>query len=190
MMTKTWQQNLVDQHPELFIRTYRGVPFSPGYPVAGDGWREIVTSLVERVSAAAEGYPIHFVQICERHGRLRVHWKAEANVPKRLEHTIEEAVTRAEARSIYSCLACGAKARLFSSGGRLIPSCPDHARGVPVPVRTAIEGLHIFQRRVDDSSTISCVRYDWDHDQFVDADPNLVGVDDWHALLDLAVRLA
>jgi hypothetical protein len=141
MMTRTWQQNLVDQHPELFIRTYRGVPFSPGYPVAGDGWREIVTSLVERVSAAAEGYPIHFVQICERHGRLRVHWKAEANVPKRLEHTIEEAVTRAEARSIYSCLACGAKARLFSSGGRLIPACPDHARGVPVPVRTAIEGL-------------------------------------------------
>jgi hypothetical protein len=179
MMTeKTWQQHLVDLHPELFIRSFCNVPFCPGYPVAGDGWRDIVAGLVERVSAAAVGYPIHFVEISERHGRLRVYWRAEANLPKRLELAIEDAIARAEARSTCSCMACGAKARLFSSGGRLVPACPDHARGVPVPVRTAMEGVHIFRRRVNDSSTIACVRYDWDHDQFIDLDPNLVGVDD------------
>lgn len=175
MADKTWQQNLVDQHPEVFIRAYRGVPFSPGYPVAGDGWREIIFTLVERVSTAAVGYPMHFVQICERHGRLRVYWRAEASLPERLEHAIEEAIARAEARAACSCIACGAKARLFSNGGRLIPACPDHAQGVPVSVRTAMDGLHIFQRRVNDSSTIACVRYDWDHDRFVDVDPILGG---------------
>jgi hypothetical protein len=179
MTEKTWQQHLVDLHPELFIRTYRGVPFSPGHPsTCGDGWRDVVASLVERVSAAARGYPIQFIQIREEHGRLAIHWTAEAALPKHVERTIEEAIALATARSTCSCAVCGAKARLFSSGGRLIPACPDHARGVPVPARTGMEGLHIFQRRVNDSSAIACVRYDWDHDQFIDVDPSLVSVDD------------
>jgi hypothetical protein len=175
MTEKTWRQNLVDGHPEVFIRTFRGAPFAPGFPRCDDGWRDIVTKLVERVSATAAGHPMLFIQILERHGRLRVYWRAEANLPKRLEHVIEEAIARAEARSACSCAACGARAHLYSSGGRLIPACTDHARGVPVPVRTATDGLYIFRRRVNDSSTIACVRYDWDHDQFVDLDPNLGG---------------
>jgi hypothetical protein len=45
-MTKTLgQQLLVQRHPQLFIRSFRGLPFSPGYPVCPDGWREAVTSV-------------------------------------------------------------------------------------------------------------------------------------------------
>lgn len=178
MTEKTWQQHLVDLHPELFTRMFRGVPFSPGHPsTSGDGWRDIVTKLVERVSAAATGYPVQFTQIRDVHGRLAIHWKAEALLPKHIETTIEEAIALATARSACTCMACGAKARLFSSGGRLIPACPDHAQGVPVPVRTAMDGLHVFQRRIDDFSAIVCVRYDFDNDQFVDVGPNLAGGD-------------
>lgn len=127
-MTKTWHQQLVDLHPDLFVRTFRGVPVASGYPTCGDGWREIVTKLAERVSAAAVGYPVHFTQILERYGRLSIYWKAEANPPSRVEHAIDEAIELAEARSACTCVNCGAKGHLFSNG-----SCPDHARGVPVP---------------------------------------------------------
>jgi hypothetical protein len=180
MTEGTWQQHLVDLHPELFIRMVGAVPFSPGYPAtSGDGWRDLVATLLVRVSAAATGYPIQFTQIREMHGRLAIHWRAEAAIPEHVERAIEEAIALAEARATCSCATCGAKARLFSSGGgQLILACPDHARGVPVPVRTGLEGVHIFRRRACDSSTLACVRYDWDNDQFVDVDPNLVGTDD------------
>jgi hypothetical protein len=183
MTEKTWQQHLVDLHPKLFIRSFRNVPFCPGYPVAGDGWREIISSLIERVSAAADGYPIHFVQICERHGRLRIYWRAEANLPTHLERAIEEAIARAEARSTCSCVACGAKARLFSDEGRLMPSCQDHARGVPVSVRPGMENLHIVLVGRDDSRVVACRRYDRARDQFVDVDLRSLGIDDWHEIL-------
>jgi hypothetical protein len=177
MMTEgTWQQHLVQLHPGLFIRNFRGVPFCPGYPtVAADGWREIISTLLKRVSTAAAGYPIYFVQLCEEHGRLRIQWRAEATLPKHVEHAIEEAIARAEARSTCSCATCGAKGRLFVTGGRLITACVCHARGVPVPVYTGMEDLHLLRKRINGSSTITCVRYDFDHDQFSDIDPSLVG---------------
>jgi hypothetical protein len=34
----TWQQMLVDTYPKLFVRSFRGVKFSPGFPTCGDGW--------------------------------------------------------------------------------------------------------------------------------------------------------
>jgi hypothetical protein len=183
MTEKTWQQDLVDLHPELFIRSFRNVPFCPGYPVAGDGWREIISSLVERVSAAAVGYPIHFVQICERHGRLTVYWRAEASIPRRVEHAIEEAIARAEARSACSCARCGATGHLFSCGSRLFTACPNHARGVPVSMRPGTENLHIVLAGGDDSRVIACRRYDRARDQFVDVDPSSIGIDHWHEIL-------
>ena len=180
MTEKTWQQHLIDLHPELFIRMIRGVPVSPGYPAtSGDGWRDLVATLVVRVSTAALRYPIQFTQIREMHGRLAIHWRAEAAVPKHVERAIEEAIALAEARASCSCVTCGAKARLFSSRrGQLILACPNHARGTPVPARPGLENVHIFRRRARDSSTLAYVRYDWDNDQLVDVDANLVSIDD------------
>lgn len=180
MAEKTWQQQLVGLHPELFIRMHRGVPFSPGFPsTSGNGWHDIVARLVARISAAATGYPIQFTQIREMNGRLAIHWRAEAAVPEHVERAIEEAIALAEARARSSCMTCGAKARLFSSeGGQLTLACSDHARGLPVPPRTAQEGVQIFCRRARGSSTLARVRYDWDNDQFVDVNPNLVSADD------------
>lgn len=184
-MTKTWQQQLVDLHPELFVRTFRGVTFAPGYPTCcGDGWCDILTKLVERVSAAAVGCPIYFTQILERHGRLLVYWRAEASLPKHIERTIEEAIALAEARSACSCLICGGNARLFSNAGRLVAVCPDHAQGAQVPVRPGWENLHIVRRFVgDDFSTIECRRYDRAQDRFIEIDPGWVGMGHWHEIL-------
>lgn len=183
-MPRNWQQELVELHPEVFLRTYRGVPFAPGHPFAcGDGWREVVTRLVERVSTAASGYAVLFTEIRESRGRLTIHWRTEVAIPESVERALEEAIALAQARSACSCIDCGAKASLFSSGGRLYTACPDHAKGVPVSVRTGMEDLHIFRGR-DDSHTLACVRYDWDHDQFVEVDPASKGVADWYELLN------
>lgn len=178
-MTKTWQQHLVDLHPELFVRTFRGVTFAPGFPSCGHGWCDIVTKLVERVSAAAEGYPIYFTQILARHGRLMIYWKAEASLSKGVEHAIEQAIELAEARASCSCAICGAKGHLFSSGSCLFTACPDHARGVPVPVPHGMEDLHIVRAFVgDDIHGLACRRYDRLHDRFVEVDPRSLGFED------------
>jgi hypothetical protein len=178
-LTKTWQQQLVDLHPDLFAQTFRGVDFAPGYPTCGDGWCDTVTTLVERVSAAAVGYQIHFTQILERYGRLTIYWKAEANLPKRVEHVIAEAIALAEARASCTCVSCGAKGQLFSSGSCLFTACPKHARGVSVPVRPGTEDLHLVRAFVDDDNlSTPCRRYDRLHDQFVDVDPRSLGLED------------
>jgi hypothetical protein len=184
-MTKTWQQDLVDLHPELFVGTFRAVPFSPGHPsTCGDGWRDIVAKLVERVSAAATEYPIQFTQIREVHGRLAIHWRAEAALPKHVEYTIEESIARAEARSACSCMVCGANARLFSSGGQLHTACPNHAQGVPVPVPPGMEDLHIVRAFAgDEFHSVVCRRYDRDRDRFVDIDLSSVGIGHWREIL-------
>lgn len=184
-MPKDWRQELVELHPEMFVRTYRGVPFAPGHPfTCGDGWREIVTRFVERLSTAASGYTVLVTQIREAHGRLAIHWRAEAAIPASIERAIEEAIALAQARSACSCIDCGAKASLFSSGGRLHTACRDHAQGVPVPVPPGMENLHVVRKFFGDgSSIIECRRYDRFHDRFVDIDPNSAGVRSWHEIL-------
>src|SRR5690349_20034109 len=104
MVADNWRQDLVELYPRIFLRKYRGVPYSPGFPsTCKDGWHDLVAKLVERESVAAEGYSILFTEIREAHGRLTVHWKAEAEVPRRAEQTIEEAIALARARAACSC---------------------------------------------------------------------------------------
>jgi hypothetical protein len=184
-LTKTWSQELVYRYPEVFIRKLRGVPFAAGYPHCNDGWREIVTKLVARVSAAAVGYPVHLTEIQERHGRLTIYWKAESDLPKRVERAIAEAIALAEARAACSCTVCGASARLFSNAGQFFPACPDHARGVQVPVGCGVENVHIVRYFVNGHfCTLEPRRYDRMHDRFVDIDSSSAGVDDWREILN------
>jgi hypothetical protein len=177
MKPATWRQRLVQRHPEVFIRAFRGVPFSPGYPACSDGWRDIVTNVVERVSAAAAGRPVHFTRMSEEHGSLRIHWAAEADLPESAELAIQEAICLAEARSACTCQTCGAAGSLYSSGSWLLTACSTHARGVPVPVRRGLENVHLVRRRVgEDIGTIACRRYDRRTDRFVDVERSLCGM--------------
>src|SRR5215475_2735729 len=98
MSNRTWQQLLVQKYPQIFVRSFRGLPFSPGYPVCPDGWGEVVKKLVARVSEASVGYAVQLTEILERHGRLNIYWKADSDLPKRVERAIAEAIALAEAR--------------------------------------------------------------------------------------------
>jgi hypothetical protein len=172
MNEHTWQQMLVDAYPHLFVRSFRGVPFAPGYPTSPDGWRDIVIRLIERVSIAATGHRAHFTQISEKFGVLRIYWTAETEFPQDSELAIENAIACAEARSACTCAVCGVEGRLFSSGGWLLTACSDHARGVPVPVPSATENLHIVRGYVgEEVRVITCRRYDRARDLFIDIDP-------------------
>jgi hypothetical protein len=170
---ESWQEKLVSHHKEVFLRSFRGVPFAPGFPTCPDGWREIVATLVQRVAVAAVGYPVHFSEISEKYGALRVYWAAEARLPERMERTIEHAVALAEARSQCTCASCGAEGRLVSSGGWLFTACSQHARGAPVPVQWGMENLHIVRGSGD--GIITCQRYDRANDRLVDVDPRDLG---------------
>lgn len=169
MSAATWRQRLVESHPEVFVRTFRGVPFSRGYPTCSDGLRDIATKVVERVSAAASGYPLHFTRMSEEYGSLRIHWVAEVRLPDGAERAVQEAIALAEARSACTCQTCGAEGRLYSSGSWLLTACPDHARGVPVPTRPGTENLHLLRGFSDDGTPeLTCRRYGRMTDSFVD----------------------
>ncbi len=179
MNDNNWQQLLIANHPQLFIRSFRGLPFSPGYPLTPDGWREIVTKVADRVSEAAAGHSVYFCQISERYGRLRIYWNAESALPRRVERSIEEVIALAEARSSCSCATCGAEGRLFATGGLLLTACAAHARGEPVPTHPRLENVHLSRRFVGaDIDSVECCRYDRRSDAFVEVDPGTLMVDE------------
>ncbi|UPJ53406.1 hypothetical protein IVB30_20075 [Bradyrhizobium sp. 200] len=179
MMARTWQQDLIARHPEFFIRTFRDRPFSPGWPTCDDGWAALVTKAVERIAAAAAGYPLHFTQIKSKYGTLRMYGMAEAPLPKAVDLAVEEAIALAEARSACTCENCGAEGRLHTRGCWLSTACAAHARGAPVPVRQGMEDLHIVRGFVgEDVRIIACRRYDRETDNFIDVDPRALGIGD------------
>ncbi|MFK4522947.1 hypothetical protein ABIF90_000928 [Bradyrhizobium japonicum] len=92
MNDNSWQPSLIASHPNLFIRSYRGLPFAPGYPACAGGWREIVVTMVERVSPATRRHPVQFTQVSQKSGILRTYWVAEANLPKSVERAVDEAI--------------------------------------------------------------------------------------------------
>lgn len=156
MIDNTWQARLVKRHPQLFIRSYRGVRFSPAYQLCPNGWQHVVATVVERVSEAANGYRVQFCEISERCARLRICWKAASNLPTDVECRIEDAIARGEARSACACATCGAEGRLFSgAGGQLLPLCSEHARGEPMP--------HVSRLRQCSPRSGICRRTNRDH---------------------------
>jgi hypothetical protein len=83
-----WQERLIRRYPHLFVQSFRGVPFAPGYPRCSDGWQAIVTRVAERVAKASKGSSVQFTQLLEQHGMLRVHWTSKSELPQRVELTI------------------------------------------------------------------------------------------------------
>jgi hypothetical protein len=164
----SWQERLIRSYPTLFVRTFRGVEYSPGYPMCSDGWQHIVSRLAERVDAASEGTAVHFTQIIEFHGMLRIHWTSLSELPQWTELSIEEAVSLAEARSVCSCVDCGAEGRLFASNFLLFPVCERHRRGTPVPDIRGSHDVYVRRSIVGGRPTLVRCRYDRVLDAFVD----------------------
>lgn len=154
----------------------RGDSYRPGYPAVGDGWRDIVETAIARVAAASTGHDVRIEQIKQKFGSLRIYWTCADGVPQDVSLNLEEAVARAEARSECTCETCRSPGRLYTTGSWDATSCPEHARGEPVPVRPGFENLHIVRVVVDgEVRVVACRRYDRDTDTFVDVDPAILG---------------
>ncbi|WP_194473529.1 hypothetical protein [Bradyrhizobium sp. CCBAU 51753] len=165
IVAEDWRWQVIALYPKLFVRSYRGIPYSPGFPSCADGWRDIVIKLAQRVSSAADDYPVHFRQIVERHGRLDISWTAKAELPSQVEQAIEEAIELAVARSACTCAICGNEGYLVSGGGPLFTACSEHAKGVLAPAPRGPENLHIV--RTNFGKDLACRRYNRLSDSFV-----------------------
>ena len=176
-----WRQALIEAHRELFVRSFRGVPFSPGFPICSGGWQHIIERLVDRVSDAVQGcYPMYFTHILEQHGVLRVHWTSPADLPKDIEFAIQNAIALAEARSASTCAVCGMEGRLFSHGSRLFAACPTHALGIPVPSPLGLHNVYFLRSIIGGQSVLIYRQYDWASDSFVDLQQERVPINESH----------
>jgi hypothetical protein len=165
-MSDRWKGRLVRQNDKLFVQTFRGVPFAPGYPQCGDGWREIVSRLVQRFAAASSA--ARFTEIREHHGFLVVIWKSLGPLLPEVELGLEQAVALATARSACTCSRCGGEGRLFSDGVRLATSCASHGKGNPVPVIAGFHDRYLLRSLVEGRSRLIRCRYDRISDAFVE----------------------
>jgi hypothetical protein len=166
-----WQEKLIQRYPNLFLRSFRGVAFVPGYPRCDDGWQQLVTKLVQRVAVAAGDGTVYFTHMVAEHGRLRVHWSSRTELPQKTALQVEEAVALSEARSLSTCAECGAEGRLFASDFRIFPACKAHEKGDPVPVVSGVHDVFVKRGIVRNRPTLVRVRYDWASDSFIDAPP-------------------
>jgi hypothetical protein len=178
---QTWQSDLVARHPRLFNITADGRTSTPGWPLVGDGWRELIETAVARIAAALSGAEagwVRIVRVRSKYGTLRFYWRG-SRLSDQMEIAITDAVALAEARSACSCEICGAAGVLHSRGGWLSTACPDHAGGEPVSVATGFADLHIV--RIFDAGgrpVASCRRYVRATDSFADVDPKLLGIEE------------
>jgi hypothetical protein len=178
---QTWQDALVARYPRLFLSgdNQAGIP---GYPLVGDGWRDLVERAVGRIAdviAAAPSASVTLVEIKSKYATLRMYWNG-AGLTKAAENAIAEAIDKAEARSACTCETCGAAGVLHRVGRQLLIACAEHAMGgAPVPIEQGWENIH-FLRGTRDGKTaiIVCRRYVRETDQFVDVDPSSLGIEE------------
>jgi hypothetical protein len=175
-----WQDLLVTRHPHLFLSGDDQNCIS-GYPLVGDGWRDLVERAADRIAdtlAAARSGSVTIVQIKEKFGVARIYWTS-AGLTKAAESEIAEAIALAEARSACTCETCGGAGTLHQVGGQLLTACVEHAKGAPVPTAAGWENLHLVRGSRGGKATILvCRRYDRASDSFVDVDPKSLGIDE------------
>lgn len=178
---QAWQDALVARYPKIFVLTENGRTCTPGWPVTGDGWRELIETAARRISEAVAAAPpatVTVVQVKQKYGTLRVYWHGN-DLSASAEQNVQNAVALAEARSACSCEICGAPGVLHSRGDWLSTACSDHARGEPVPVSPGFENLHIVRAYDAGRYPIaSCVRYVRETDSFIEVDPKSLGIEE------------
>lgn len=179
LVMPNWQEALVWHFPHLFRRHVSERSIHPLSPFIGQGWRQTVETLVQRLSHIVGTRPVEIIRILERCGRLRVHtWTADAG-DYDLQMEMDYAIALAEARSACTCERCGREGFPHRSGSIVVIRCADHAVGDPAPVRHGLERVHLVRQMVEGrSGPISAGRYDRAADTFVDVDPSTLDLED------------
>ena len=173
---RTWQADLVARYPDIFNQEFEGRVTAPGYPSVGDGWRDLIETVIGRIARAGAADPtgsLKIGQIKEKFGALRLYLDNNNGLPAATCAAIDEAICLAEARSACTCEQCGEPGRLYDKGGYAFTACDQHAQGKVVPVRPGRENVHIVRRLQDGKlSIVSCRRYIREIDSFVDVSPS------------------
>lgn len=164
-MIHHWKDRLVQENERVFLQTFWAARFATGYQQCGDGWREIVSMLVQRIIQASSS--VQFTEIRERHGVLLVNWKSVEQMPVKVEVGVEWAAALATARSTCACSRCGSEGRLFSDGVRLATACGSHRKGEQVPVVWGFHDVYLSRKLADVLRLIRC-RYDRGTDAFIE----------------------
>jgi hypothetical protein len=177
---RTWQDALVARHLHLFLSGSNQTCI-PGFPLVGDGWRELVETAVGRIAdvvAAAPSARVTIVETKSKYGTLRTYWDG-SGLTETAENAIADAVAKAEARSACTCDVCGEAGVLHQVGGQLLTACAEHAKGVPVPSKQGWENIHLLRSTRDGKPAIIVRRrYIHETDEFVDVDPSSLGIEE------------
>jgi hypothetical protein len=144
---RTWQAQLVARHPGLFNQEINGRVIAPGYPMVGDGWRDLVETAIGRIASAVAAAPagsLKIGQIKEKFATLRVYLDGSKGLPESTNAAIDEAIDLAEARSACTCETCGEPGRLFKIAGWYKTACDAHGEGQPVRERPSLQNTRLI----------------------------------------------
>jgi hypothetical protein len=166
-----WQVGFMQAHPRLFEVMYDELEHTPGYPLCGIGWRDILERLCNRIEhALADGDRFAFVCLEQKFGTLRLSWKGTLWDESRAR--IEQAIALAEARSACTCEICGEVGRLYRHDGVWMTRCPADAKGEPLRIEAGLESFHVTRViEQHDMRVFLCRRYDRAADAFADIPP-------------------
>jgi hypothetical protein len=176
LLPSPWRETLVRQYPDLFRR--KGSNRAARLTV-GDGWRETVEILVQRLASIVQARPVAIVRIFENCGSLRVDTWADNAVDHALLADMDYAIALAEARSACTCEQCGREGQLYCAGAMRTTRCAQHAVGDVMPVRPGLERVHLVRKLVGGRpGPIGAGRYDPVNDTFIDVDPSTLNFED------------
>jgi hypothetical protein len=173
---KDWRIELIEAHPKLFHLPVGAPEETQGYPICGNGWRDLLERLCIRIEAALAdgGGSLRVLQIKERCGTLLLSWRGGLSDDEP-RTKIEEAIALAEARSACTCEECGEEGRLYRHGGGWMTRCPAHANGEPVRIEAGLESFHVIRlTELHDMRVFFCRGYDRESDRFINVDPRIL----------------
>jgi hypothetical protein len=174
-----WQDALVEKYPNLFRRHRTDGSKKANCLTVGEGWRETVEILVERLAYIVQARPVAIVRIFQNCGSLRVDTWADDAVDPELLMEVDYAIALAEARSACTCEQCGREGRLYCAGSTRTTRCTQHAVGDAIQVRRGMERMHLVRKLVGGRpGPIGAARYDRATDAFTDVDPSTLNVED------------
>ncbi|QAU48842.1 hypothetical protein [Bradyrhizobium guangzhouense] len=164
-----WRVELIEAHSALFQPPKGHPERASGYPWCEQGWQGLLERMCSRIEAALRhGERIHFSQVKEKFGELRVYWRGEVS-PETADR-IMHAISLARARSACTCEECGDEGRLYNKSGFYMTRCSQHAQGVEVPAEPGRENVHLVRRNWG-TSNVYYAHYDRERDTLTELPP-------------------
>jgi hypothetical protein len=170
---RDWRVALIEAHPNLFHPPAGRPEAADGYPLCGDGWRDLLERACARIEAALAGGTFRASQIKEKFAGLRFYWHGEVSAEAMAG--ISEAIALAEARSACTCEECGEEGRLYRHGGIYMTRCATHAKGRTVAAEPGGENVHVVRTATPAGFRRVPRRYDRATDSFVDVESGSPG---------------